>query len=248
MRYILSICVFCLLLPIGSEADASLQVGSKIQINTGLPGTYGGRFGVTDGGSPAGKEVSAFATFCVELTERIANNGVYTVTGISDTTVLGGRTLTSYAAWLYTEFRQGTLNGFDYSTMVNAQTTNDANALQYALWREMGYDNTDVNNTLPGTPAASYEALYTAKTWATDFANDASWSGIGNVRIINLKTQDGKHAQDQLVLVPEASTIVVWSALSLIGFVAVYRRVRKSVKREVSTGICPALNQSSCLQ
>ncbi|QEG36010.1 hypothetical protein [Bythopirellula goksoeyrii] len=222
MRTTILTCAFAVLLSFApAVSEASLQIGSKVTFDTSLPGTYGGQFLLTDGGSDAGKEVSAFETFCVELTEFVANGGTYMVTGIGDITVQGGRTLTNYAAWLYTEFRQGTLNGFSSSS------TNDANALQYAFWREMQYSDADINNALPGSPAAAYKALYDAESWLADYIADGSWNKavgyLGAVRVINLQTIDGKHAQDQLVLVPEASTLAVWSVLCLAGLIA-YRR------------------------
>lgn len=207
-----------------TQADASLQVGSVVKFDTTPPGTYGGQFRITDPGNPAGYGFSPFITFCVELTEQVANNGVYTVTGISDTTVAGGRTLTNYAAWLYTQFTRGTLNAFDYAS------TSASNALQYVFWQEMGYSNSDINNALPGSPAASYAANVPA-AWENQYDSDILnnlWNGaagyLGSVRVMNLVTASGGRAQDQLVMVPEASTIAVWSVLSLLGAGVAYRK------------------------
>lgn len=205
-------------------AFASLQVGSKVKFDTTLPGTYGGQFKITDPGNPSGYGFSTFITFCVELTEHVANNRVYKVAGISDTTVAGGKTLTNYAAWLYTQFSQGTLSSF------NSSSVSDSNALQYVFWREMGYSNADINNALPGNPAASY-ASDVPTAWQTQYASDIAnnlWNGaagyLGSVRVMNLVTLRGVKSQDQLVMVPEASTIAVWSVLSLVGAGVAYRK------------------------
>lgn len=208
---------------------ASLQVGSKVKLDASLPGTYGGQFLLTDAGSPTGKDFSAFKTFCVEITEHVANGGTYMVAGISDMTFQGGKSLTNYAAWLYTSYRQGTLNGFNYSS------TNDSNALQYVLWRAVGYTNSNINAALPGSPASSYESLYNSETWLSDYNNDNSWNHdanyLGNVRVLTLQTLRGKNAQDQIVLVPEASAIAVWSLLSGAGLLTCYKRSRSHRSR-----------------
>jgi hypothetical protein len=218
------ICVaLAILVGIPTLAQASLQVGSLIKLDTTLPGTFGGRFGITDSGSPAGKEFAPFETFCVELGEFVSNGGTYSVAGISNTTVAGNKTLSNKTAWLYTQFRNLTLSNFAYSLTNNATTTNDANALQYGIWTSIGYTNANIDSALGAGTAASYQTLYNAKTWANDYTNDNSWDHtstfLGDVVVLNLKSGT-TNAQDQLALVPEASTIVVWSVLGLIGFVS----------------------------
>ena len=168
-----------------SITHASLQVGSVVKFDTDLPGTYGGRFGITDGGSIPAKAVSPFETFCVEIGEFVADNGVYRVAGISTVTVTGNKSLTNYAAWLYTQFRNGSLQGFDGST-------NDSNALQWAFWNQMTYGNTAIDNALPGSPAVGYENLYNAESWLGDYNSDSGWDKsptyFGSVRITNLES------------------------------------------------------------
>lgn len=225
---------FLAILLAASTSFASLQVGSLVTFDTSPPGTFGGRFHLTDGGSPAGKDIAPFETFCVELTEFVSNNTTYVITGIGDVTVQGGRTLTNKAAWLYTEFRNGTLNGFDYDSSITLSSADDANALQWALWQEMGYSNAAQNSILPGSPAAGYEAIYNGKSWEDDYANDASWDKssdfLGDVRVINLQTQNGEPAQDQLVIlpdtaiIPEATTFAVWSILAMAGALSYRKR------------------------
>ena len=227
MKSILTLCSIALLSFSPSISSASLQVGSQVTMNTNLPGTNGGRFGVTDGGSPAGKFVAPFETFCVEIGQNIGN-GTYKVVGIATTNSLNPALykLTNYAAWLYTEFREGTLNGFNYA-LSGGTTTQDANALQYLIWRQIGFSDATIN-AATGNSAAAYAALAASKSWLTDYTNDAGWdesaNNFGNVRIMILQTLSGGVAQDQLVLVPEATAVAVWGGLGLLGAGAAYRR------------------------
>lgn len=210
-----------------SCAWASLQVGSLVTMNTGLPGTNGGRFGVTDGGSPAGKSVAPFETFCVEIGQTIGDS-TYRVVGISTANSLNPSLykLTNYAAWLYTKFSQGTLNGFNYATSGSA-AANDANALQYLIWRQIGFSDATIN-AATGNSASAYAALAAGKSWLSDYTNDGSWNKssnyFGDVRIMILETLSGGVAQDQLVMVPEAGTISVWLGLGVSGACLANRR------------------------
>ena len=227
MKHALTLFAFAMLSLSPSFSWASLQVGSQVTMNTNLPGTYGGRFGVTDGGSPAGKFVAPFETFCVEIGQTIGN-GTYRVTGIATTNSLNPSLykLTNYAAWLYTDFREGALSGFNYALSGGA-ATNDANALQYLIWRQIGFSDATINGAT-GNSAAAYAALAASKSWLTDYANDASWDKsanyFGNVRIMILETLSGGVAQDQLVLVPEATAVAVWLGLGILGAGAAYWR------------------------
>ncbi|QDU56272.1 hypothetical protein [Aeoliella mucimassa] len=230
----ISAAIGVLLIVVATPALASLQMGSKVHFNANLPGTHGGRFLITDGGSPAGKSFSPFETFCVEITEHVSNGAIYYVAGISDTTVNGGNTITNYMAWLYTEFRNGSLSGFDYSGSGTA-ARNSANALQYALWREIGHDDTTIRNAL-GISSSSLASTYTnpynslGPGWLTDYNADPSWdksSGyLGQVRVMNLTNKYGtQQYQDQLVLVvPEPMTVFVWTGLIVAGMVIYSKR------------------------
>lgn len=231
MKFALTLFAIALLSLTPTCSWASLQVGSLVTMNTGLPGTYGGRFGVTDGGSAAGKSVTPFETFCVEIGQTIGD-GTYRVVSISTANSLNPSLykLTNYAAWLYTKFSQGALNGFNYASSGSA-ATNDANALQYAIWRQIGFSDSTIN-AATGNSASAYAALAAGKTWLSDYANDAGWnkssSYFGDVRIMILETLSGGVAQDQLVLVPEAGTVSVWLGLGVLGSCLAYRR-RSSV-------------------
>ena len=121
----------------------------------------------------------------------------------------------------------------------SSQATRDtiANTLQLAIWESLGYArNTDGSNDWDdnGTPAIrasfydDYSTTLNDQTWVADY-NDAvsnnDWSGIGDVRILNVVTANGGAAQDQLIIVPpqpthqgsvpEPISIVVWSCLAV---------------------------------
>jgi hypothetical protein len=136
--------------------------------------------------------------------------------------------LSSATAWLYTQFRAGTLAGFDFNTPNNG----DANSLQAAIWYfENEQDQAFLNATTKGNQF---------KTAALAAIASGSWSGIGNVRVLNLwdtrtidtagnYTFSGNH-QDQLYLipVPEPETYAMLLAgLGLLGL-AGRRRQKKS--------------------
>jgi hypothetical protein len=129
-----------------------------------------------------------FQTFCVERSERITG-GTFDVAP-NNVTVASGKILNLGAAWLYQQFAQATLAGYDYSPAGRVAT---AKVLQDDLWFLMGWG---------GAPG--------------EFANlamdefGANWSDPNNgtypVAILNLWSvgqRGGKIArQDVLVLLP----------------------------------------------
>ena len=62
----------------------------------------------------------------------------------------------------------------------------------------------------------------------TDFTNSGWNYGIGNVRIANLVGTNDCPSQDQLVLVPEPMSVIVWSLLGLCVSGGIYWRKRKA--------------------
>ncbi len=203
-----------------SAAEASLQVGTKLKIDTTLPGGAGGQFRVLDPGNPAGKGFDSFVTFCVEVGQIIRNNGLYYVNGI-DTVNSTGRALGPQAAYLYTQFRNGA---------IVANSDNLANGLQYGIWLGMGYTHSEISAVITATTANNYLNQWNANKgtvgssgWLQSYD---TWSGLGSVRVAQLgDTLAGPaNRQDQLILVPEATTIAVWSVLSLVGAGIAYRR------------------------
>jgi len=199
-----------------ARAD-SIVVGDRITFER-TPGT-------TTGGGPfqgtvVGTDIS-FLTFCLQIEAPLDFGPQYTVSGITDYAWWeddnrggepgGGKDpLSAQTAWLYTQFRNNTLDGYDGSTSA-------MDSLQWAFWVLE-----DESWTVPDG------------TWKTlanhfiDLANQAvssgNWAGLGDVRVLNLVSWDGIDAQDQLALVttPEPPTV----ALLLCGLfgLAVTRR------------------------
>ena len=144
-----------------------------------------------------------FETFCVEYNEEINFNTPYRAylndrTLASDSAYNGGAhggnadQLDSMTAYLYTAFMNHTLaSGYDYS---NAFTRSaDADALQTAIWH---IEQEDDGSGLSGLALAYWTEAYNAVNVAH------TWSGIGNVRILNLVDDAGGNHQDQLVMIP----------------------------------------------
>lgn len=221
MRKLTSFAVVLAACAYSSLAQASLKTGDYVKIYDG-PGTGNGGSFLVDP-EPAG--ISNFYTFCLERNEQIGFGNKYYVT-IDNAAIFGGYgvadiggagvagVLGSYdplsplTAWLYRNAIGGTLAGY----MANSVTDNTA--LQQAIWY---IENED---TLPAGLATTY---YNA-------AVAAGPTNLGNVRVMNLwKSKesaytDGGKVQSQLVTVPEASSIAVWSILGLIGVAVAYRK------------------------
>ncbi len=143
----------------------------------------------------------SFTTFCVEMGELIyVPNVRYTVDGIGDTTVASGYTMSERTAWLYSNFRSGSLAGY-----TNASAENDA--LQYAIWRSMGYSHSEITSRHNNAVVNAAQTLADVNGWWKDsvanFNDVPNWSGLGNVRVANLvRNSNGQLGQDQLVIVP----------------------------------------------
>ena len=245
MRTILLGLALALALPASSWA--SIQVGQSVQFSRGAnQGSGGGVFNAT---SPS-NAYAAFQTFCVELTEHISFGSTYYVYNIGTTNNLGGKTLGSTTAWLYTQFREGD---------IALGSANAENAMQLGIWRGMGYTNNEIASTMNGHSnwGSTANALSTyiplldgiLTNWFTTLSADfAAWQShganyIGGVQIINISTsltpRSGTYAQDQLIwnpvpdpepgTVPEPMTLAVWGGLGLCGAAIAYRNKRGSV-------------------
>ncbi len=189
---------------------------------TRLSGTYygsGGEFTLTPNQDlkDITAETGPYSSFCIERAEYIYMHVTYDVSVATEaldggvnhgpTGPLGGDALSPFTAYLYTEFRNGTLAGYDYNVGVGRAAS--AGALQDVIWYledEAGKTWTDGDNTLR-------DQFYTA-------AINSGWTDIANVRVLNLYV--GGHlgdpsfkAQDQLVLatptVPAPGAIFIGS-------------------------------------
>jgi hypothetical protein len=232
-----------------SSVSASIQIGDAVKFSRGSNLGSGG--GVFDASSPT-NAYATFKTFCVELTEHISFGPTYYVYGIGTTNNLGGKTLGTTTAWLYTKF---------ISNDIALATAKDENAMQYGIWRGMGYTNEEIASAMAGhslwgnynnalnTYIPQLEGIVTGwfNTLSADFAAWASNGAnyVGGVQIMNISTSPsstppaGTYAQDQLIwnpipdpepgTVPEPATVVIWGAMVGAGLVIASRRRAVSV-------------------
>jgi hypothetical protein len=152
-------------------------------------------------------------TFCCEMTEFMSFDTTYKVASVGTKTVSTGKTLSVGVASLYRKWYDGmndkqssiTINGATYNYQVDAQRGKDARALQIAIWTGMGFNTTSVLN------GESTEIKTKANAWISyvNSMNLSSTEGsdLFGIRIMNLKTLSGGDAQDQLVAVPEPSSV-----------------------------------------
>jgi len=176
----------------------------------------GGEFTVTvtGAGIPGQPVGSVFPSFCIEKNEYISFNKTYYVK-INTAAVRGGLgggspdPLDPRTAWLYNEFLNETLTGYDFENDDIGRKTS-AGALQNAIWYlegEMSYSQ--LNNRAKG-----FVQLGNASDWYTN-------NYIGNIRVMNLYADQcfTQYAQDQLVRVPAPGAVLLSSiGISIIGF------------------------------
>jgi hypothetical protein len=203
-KHALSLCLLAMLAAAPAAEAAPIQVGDTLTVSWD-PGAIGGAFDVVvNGGS------ETFQSFCLQLNELIDNVNTFRVDGINGYIVnelpaFGGNAqgrdpLSEQSAFLYTMFRNGTLPSYDGS--VDAQ-----NELQVAFWM------LEEDLPLAFDPTNFFYAL------ANDAVTSGAWSGLGNVRVLNLHNIElDEPAQDLLTLVavPEpASLLLLGSGLAV---------------------------------
>ncbi len=181
------------------------------------------------------KDGNGFETFCVEIDEDFKPGDTYS-TSIGNDILPGGASVTIGTAYLYSQFAQGTLQGYTYSSSGTGREYT-ADELQDAIWylqgeiTSAGDQYTTASHLLYKFGGTSFnpasdpfvelvENLYGANAFSSD-ANDNY-----GVQVLEL-TVSGQPAQDQLVYcpVPEPGTFAAgailllplgWSVLQLI--------------------------------
>lgn len=197
-RSLIALTILSALICSGVSADP-VNVSDLIYFNNREGSTDGGEFGVawTAGGA------DIFRTFCMQTNETLNMTDPFVVANISTTVKESNKPLDFRTAYLYTQFRNGTLSSYDY-TPNSAGHIASADALQKAFWwiqNEAAGDNTGQSGL-----------------WITE-ATNAGWTSVGDVRVINLAYVTGAPAQDVLVLHPVPEPISM--ALAGIGLATV---------------------------
>jgi len=202
-----------------------IVVGDVVKFSD-LPGnTGGGEFKLTDISNAA----DWIITFCMQKTEymNFTNNFIvgsintYTLTDPNDRGGVNGQDpISSYTAWLYTQFTDGMLSKYDYNNTGNnvfGSHEASANALQHAFWGFEQEETLDLNN---------YYVQLALNNTPSNF-------GIGDVQVLNMYLYDpskpggiGPEAQDQLTRVPEPTTLALMGA----GMVGLVMRRRQRAK------------------
>jgi len=207
--------IFAAIAALTAVTTASLADGTGILVTGSYSAGSGGEFtgtpvsgfiGLT--GLAADLDGSTFQTFCLEVNEQFTPGTTYTMI-INTVAIAGGSGGPSFplderAAYLFYNFRNGTLTGYDY-TPAGRQAS--AGELQAAIWYIQGNQSGGANN--------AFVALADAAV------GSGEWSGLGDVRVLNLYGEDGSHHQDVLTIIPTPGALAL---LGLAGLTAVRRR------------------------
>ncbi len=200
---------------------AGLATADQTVVYSDGPGDIGGGIfnAVTE-------DHGSFLTFCMEYREDLDLNGGtvydYDITDFATFNGQGGGfqdPLDARTAFIYQNFRDGEIRNILGDQGLS--DTDMANAIQIAIWdvEEEGVD-------------FSFHAAYANSVALIAAAQDAidnqTWSGIGNVRVMNVwvqglnGTEQGAR-QDTLIIIPLPTTAAL-AGLGLFGLATIRRR------------------------
>lgn len=176
-----------------------ISVGDEVRFLNQEGTTAGGEFGLAMVG-PNMPEL--LRTFCMQKDEHLDfNPNGFEVVGITKFVEMQHDPLDERTAYLYTKFRKGTLSNYIYTPGGDEggawDRVDSANALQTAIWAIEG----EVPMPVGGQALAWI-------TEATNKVSSGSWTGLHDVRVLNLAyaasrtDKAGLPAQDVLVLMP----------------------------------------------
>lgn len=149
---------------------------------------------------------NSFQTFCVEGGENINSAYPNYTANLNNHSVYSNVQLTKGAAWLYSQFAQGQLTGYDivHNSVVNYNYSGDrhtsAGLLQNAIWALMGGQEgqaLDLNNPFLAAAAMAIGGSYNLAS--LNAANESAATGYDGVYVLNVWDSSGKAAQDQLI-------------------------------------------------
>lgn len=211
-------------------AHGSLSVGDRIVFRDG-PGSPAGilHVGQVDNGFQA-----CFDTLQVELRGCFDYCTPYIVAGAGLSTTHDNRELTPFTAWLYDAFIDQTLQKFDFA----APSANDANVLQFGIWKGMGYTEAEIECAVNDRCWYDvYNRLLSCKGWECEFARDTCWSGTGDIQILDVRRATGIDRAPNVLgrlapppapgpsSVPEPTSVIAWLGLGLaVGLAAILQR------------------------
>jgi hypothetical protein len=222
-------------------ASNALAVINGTLTTTSATGYGVGNYGNNNGGgaflvkTTGALGTGSFYTFCLEDNESIAFPATYNYQ-INSGAINGGISYSPTAgasstfdpicigtAWLYSQFRNGTLTGYN--------TAAGANNLQWAIWYLEGEKFSTGDLQTPSVDAVAYLNLacaalgYASGDYFDLMTHNAN--GAYGVVALNLTDSNGGRIQDVLAIVPEPSTVVAGALLLLPFGVSTLRILRK---------------------
>jgi len=220
-RLAVGVLTLCLGLVAAAQADTITLArdGTKYSGGNG-----GGEFAATSFsgatltslGSGVAVSGSSFQTFCLEANESLSLGTSYNWT-LSTGAVAGGYSggnpdaISSETAYLFHQFWKGTLSGYTYTQ--GSGRVSSATSLQLAIWKLEGELGTSALTN-------AYNSNLQAQSWVTAAqlaVSSGTWSGIGDVRVLNLTTSSGANAQSMLVEVTQQVSAVPLPPSALLG-------------------------------
>ncbi|MBI5863620.1 MAG: hypothetical protein HZB38_03745 [Planctomycetes bacterium] len=190
---------------VGAAFADNEQVGDRIRFYDAA-GTLAGEFGIDN---LTQTSLADFRTFCVERRSYMDfDSRGFNVVGVTDRAMPQNDQISAQTAYLYSQFRAGTLSNYSYG----GSRTASADELQEAIWRLEG-ELSGANGQAAAWIAEANAAVATGGSWYDQWGNGAGgYDGLnflGNVRVLNLTWGSsrnghyaGENAQDQLTLIP----------------------------------------------